>query len=237
MAALAARGAGAPAAAPYRQGEARSRSSWQSSARSNRTGSAAGCGAAGHAAALTPPRRQWSDWATPARSSRAGTTGTSTHGRLRAPPSGCEARSWRSMTPASISCRSADLEESASITASRWSAARSHPADPRLARTGAGFPGAAARRRAGAGVGTGCLSAARPAAAHRRRGLGRRLDPGVRALNLFTPCCRGQRIGIFAGSEGTSTPLAMLAWHSNARQFITANERCANEGKIERQSS
>jgi flagellum-specific ATP synthase len=62
---------------------------------------------------------------------------------------------------------------------------------------------------------------ARPAAAHRRRGLGPRLDLGVRALNLFTPCCRGQRMGIFAGSGvGKSTLLAMLARHSNADALV-----------------
>jgi flagellum-specific ATP synthase len=62
---------------------------------------------------------------------------------------------------------------------------------------------------------------ARPVPAHRRRGFGPRLDLGVRALNLFTPCCRGQRMGIFAGSGvGKSTLLAMLARHSNADALV-----------------
>jgi flagellum-specific ATP synthase len=62
---------------------------------------------------------------------------------------------------------------------------------------------------------------ARPAPAHQRQGFGPRLDLGVRALNLFTPCCRGQRIGIFAGSGvGKSTLLSMLARHSDAEVLV-----------------
>ena len=57
--------------------------------------------------------------------------------------------------------------------------------------------------------------------AHRRRDLGPRLDLGVRALNLFTPCREGQRMGIFAGSGvGKSTLLAMLARHSDADALV-----------------
>jgi len=62
---------------------------------------------------------------------------------------------------------------------------------------------------------------ARPLPAHRRQGFGPRLDLGVRALNLFTPCCRGQRMGIFAGSGvGKSTLLSMLARHSDADALV-----------------
>jgi flagellum-specific ATP synthase len=60
-----------------------------------------------------------------------------------------------------------------------------------------------------------------PVEAHRRRDLGARLDLGVRALNLFTPCRQGQRMGIFAGSGvGKSTLLSMLARHSDADALV-----------------
>jgi flagellum-specific ATP synthase len=62
---------------------------------------------------------------------------------------------------------------------------------------------------------------ARALAAHRRRELGPRLALGVRALDLFTPCRRGQRLGIFAGSGvGKSTLLAMLARHAEADAIV-----------------
>ncbi|MGI9421280.1 MAG: FliI/YscN family ATPase [Geminicoccaceae bacterium] len=62
---------------------------------------------------------------------------------------------------------------------------------------------------------------ARAIAAHRRRDLGERLDLGVRALNLFAPCRRGQRLGIFAGTGvGKTTLLSMLAQHSGADALV-----------------
>jgi flagellum-specific ATP synthase len=62
---------------------------------------------------------------------------------------------------------------------------------------------------------------ARAIAAHQRRDLGGRLDLGVRALNLFTPCRRGQRLGIFAGTGvGKTTLLSMLAQHSGADALV-----------------
>ena len=53
---------------------------------------------------------------------------------------------------------------------------------------------------------------AAPPAAHARDRVGERLDLGVRALDCFVTTCRGQRLGIFAGSGvGKSVLLSMLA--------------------------
>ncbi|MFC4173646.1 flagellar protein export ATPase FliI [Microvirga sp. GCM10011540] len=53
---------------------------------------------------------------------------------------------------------------------------------------------------------------AEPPAAMTRARVSKPLKTGVRAVDLFTPLCEGQRIGIFAGSGvGKSTLLSMLA--------------------------
>ena len=58
----------------------------------------------------------------------------------------------------------------------------------------------------------GYLLKAPPPAAHSRARVGERLNLGVRAMDVFTTCCRGQRLGVFAGSGvGKSVLLSMLA--------------------------
>lgn len=53
--------------------------------------------------------------------------------------------------------------------------------------------------------------------AHERTGTGSRLSLGVKAMDLFTPCCEGQRLGIFAGTGvGKSSLMSMIARSSEA---------------------
>ena len=56
-----------------------------------------------------------------------------------------------------------------------------------------------------------------PPPSHTRNRVGAKIDLGVRAMNAFMTCCKGQRMGIFAGSGiGKSTLLSMMARHSDA---------------------
>jgi len=60
-----------------------------------------------------------------------------------------------------------------------------------------------------------------PPPAHDRGRVGARLDTGVRTLNMFAAICRGQRMGIFAGSGvGKSVLLSMLARGANADVIV-----------------
>ena len=60
-----------------------------------------------------------------------------------------------------------------------------------------------------------------PPPAHARRRIGDKLDLGVRAINSFLTCCRGQRMGIFSGSGvGKSILLSMLARFTSAEVVV-----------------
>jgi flagellum-specific ATP synthase len=62
---------------------------------------------------------------------------------------------------------------------------------------------------------------AAPLSAHRRARVGPRMDLGVRALNCFAALCRGQRMGVFAGSGvGKSVLMSMLARNADADVIV-----------------
>ncbi|WP_040615006.1 FliI/YscN family ATPase [Oceanicola granulosus] len=60
-----------------------------------------------------------------------------------------------------------------------------------------------------------------PPPAFDRRRVGARLETGIRAFDAFTPLCRGQRMGVFAGSGvGKSTLMAMLARNADVDVIV-----------------
>lgn len=62
-----------------------------------------------------------------------------------------------------------------------------------------------------------------PPPAHTRQRVAGKVDLGIRAINTFITCCRGQRMGIFAGSGvGKSTVLSMMAKHTDADVSVLA---------------
>ncbi len=77
-----------------------------------------------------------------------------------------------------------------------------------------------------------------PPPAHSRKRVGAPLDLGVRALNTFLTCCRGQRMGIFAGSGvGKSVLLSMLARNVDADVSVIGlvgerGARCRNSCRM-----
>ena len=72
----------------------------------------------------------------------------------------------------------------------------------------------------GAGPRARPVRAAAPGAMTRRR-VGPKMETGIRAMDIFTPLCRGQRMGVFAGSGvGKSTLMAMLARQAAADVIV-----------------
>lgn len=62
-----------------------------------------------------------------------------------------------------------------------------------------------------------------PPPAMTRRRINQPLKTGVRVIDLFTPLCRGQRVGIFAGSGvGKSTVLSMIARSADFDSVVVA---------------
>jgi flagellum-specific ATP synthase len=74
------------------------------------------------------------------------------------------------------------------------------------------------------------LVRAAPPSAHDRARVGARLDVGVRAINTFSAICRGQRMGVFAGSGvGKSVLMSMLARGAQADVIVIG--LCGERGR------
>ena len=63
--------------------------------------------------------------------------------------------------------------------------------------------------------------AAQPPKAFERKQVGEKLETQIKCVDVFTPLCRGQRMGVFAGSGvGKSTLMAMLARNTDADVIV-----------------
>ncbi|HEB80088.1 MAG TPA: flagellar protein export ATPase FliI [Rhodospirillales bacterium] len=61
----------------------------------------------------------------------------------------------------------------------------------------------------------------KPPPAYDRKRVGGKIDLGVRTMNAFLTCCKGQRLGVFSGSGiGKSTLLSMMARHTTAEVSV-----------------
>jgi len=64
---------------------------------------------------------------------------------------------------------------------------------------------------------------AAPPPAFSRREVGAKIETQIKCVDIFTPICQGQRLGVFAGSGvGKSTLMAMLARNTNADVVVIA---------------
>jgi flagellum-specific ATP synthase len=62
---------------------------------------------------------------------------------------------------------------------------------------------------------------AQPPGAFERKQVGEKLETQIKCVDIFTPICRGQRMGVFAGSGvGKSTLMAMLARNTDADVIV-----------------
>ena len=62
---------------------------------------------------------------------------------------------------------------------------------------------------------------ANPPGAFDRKKVGEKLETQIKCIDIFTPICRGQRMGVFAGSGvGKSTMMAMLARNTDADVIV-----------------